>query len=203
MTDVTYTVFNSECDDPEGDEHKSGLTLEDAGAYLLDRAGCTYEFRREEDVTTLWRRQGAPPAQAEATLWHTPHAAARGVSTPELGADAVEQAVHEEPWEPTELVSHAAHDATARMEIWERVVAGDLALRGAYMALADNEYLKGLGASDDSPSDDEAEVVNTMRFDSWRQLDDPTKRQIADRLVEAGVLEKQAPDVYRFAVRLY
>lgn len=125
-------------------------------------------------------------------MWHAAHAAAAGVSTPELGGSAVEQAVHEEPWEPTELVSHAADDPTARTEIWERVVAGDLALRGAYMALPD-----------DSLSDDQAEVVNSMRFDSWRKLDDPAKRQIADGLVEAGVLEKRAPDVYRFAVRLY
>jgi len=203
MTDVTYTVFNSECDDPDGDEHKSGITLEDAGAYLLDRAGCAYEFRREEDATTLWRCQGTPPARAEAALWHAAHAAAAGVSTPELGGSAVEQAVHAEPWEPTELVSHAADDTTARTEIWERVVAGDLALRGAYMALPDDEYLEGLGASDDSLSDDQAEVVNCMRFDSWRKLDDPAKRQIADGLVEAGVLEKRAPDIYRFAVRLY
>lgn len=49
---TTYTVLNMEMDNPETDEHVSGLTLEEAARLLIERARSDHVIRADGSV--LW-----------------------------------------------------------------------------------------------------------------------------------------------------
>ena len=59
-TMTTYTVLNMEMNDPETDEHVSGLTLEEAANLLIERARLEARIHRVESGTTLILRPDDP-----------------------------------------------------------------------------------------------------------------------------------------------
>lgn len=90
----------------------------------------------------------------------------------------------------TDIVSAADEPAVARREIYERVVRGDAALPGPFMAVTDRAYRRELARLAYGVDDAEADLLVKLGNGHYHTLLDHAEQRLAEGLFARGIVKR-------------